>query len=325
MLQYLVIILDDSSVSYCHYNSYKESRLMGIEDLKSGIKFAMKENLMIQFVYPDYTLPREYDILIESIDHIKIKRSSSVVEGNADITVFNTLEDTIGYLFDASSTYVLRVKKNELFIHRNAISNIIGKVGRLNLIICDIEEFTDEDFEEYKLCLKLWSDEILRLFSNGMTPQLNVITDRIFLQKMNNCAAGDISITLCPDGYFYVCPAFYFHSEDEDYGLGKAKVNVGSLQSGLDIGNKQLYKLSHAPICRNCDAYQCRRCVWLNRKTTMEVNTPGHEQCVASHLERNQSRLLHDELLNHFPRLSNLSIPKLTYLDPYENRRSWLK
>lgn len=32
----------------------------------------MKENLMIQFVYPDYELPQAYKDAIESIDHSKI-------------------------------------------------------------------------------------------------------------------------------------------------------------------------------------------------------------------------------------------------------------
>lgn len=59
MLQYLVILLDDSSVSFCHYeNTRGARRLIGIEDLKRGIRFAMKENLNIQFVYPDYALPQ---------------------------------------------------------------------------------------------------------------------------------------------------------------------------------------------------------------------------------------------------------------------------
>ena len=51
MLQYLIILLDDTSTSYCHYENNKTKRqLISIEDLKAGIYYAMKENLMIQFV-----------------------------------------------------------------------------------------------------------------------------------------------------------------------------------------------------------------------------------------------------------------------------------
>ena len=70
MLQYLVILLDDTSVSFCHYsNPIKERRLMPLDILKKGILWAMKENLMIQFVFPDYTLPNKYLDVIETIDH----------------------------------------------------------------------------------------------------------------------------------------------------------------------------------------------------------------------------------------------------------------
>ena len=70
MMQYLVIMLDDTSVSYCHCdNPYKERRLISLDDLRAGILYAMKENLMIQFVYPDYELPQEYLEVIDTIDH----------------------------------------------------------------------------------------------------------------------------------------------------------------------------------------------------------------------------------------------------------------
>ena len=73
MLQYLIILLDDTSTSYCHYNNERtERKLISLEDLKAGIFFGMKENLMIQYVYPSHELPAEYSEVLESIDHSKI-------------------------------------------------------------------------------------------------------------------------------------------------------------------------------------------------------------------------------------------------------------
>ena len=73
MLQYLVILLDDTSTSYCHYGVNKtEHRLISLDDLRRGIRFGMVENLMIQFVYPNYTLPQEYLDVIDTIDHSNI-------------------------------------------------------------------------------------------------------------------------------------------------------------------------------------------------------------------------------------------------------------
>ena len=93
MLKYLIIQLDDTSVSYCHYENSKEhSKLIGLEDLKSAILFAMKENLMIQFLYPNYELPQEYKEVIHSIDHSKIVSSlceDTMLLSNADVVVFD--------------------------------------------------------------------------------------------------------------------------------------------------------------------------------------------------------------------------------------------
>ena len=140
---------------------------------------------------------------------------------------------------------------------------------------------------------------------------------------MNNCNAGWESITLAPDGRFYVCPAFYLADDNEDFGIGKAKFSVGDLESGLDIKNPQLYRLDHAPLCRKCDAYQCRRCVWLNRKTTFEVNTPSHEQCVVAHIERNASRDLLASIRTIGTFLPDKEIKEIDYLDPFDVKEEY--
>ena len=101
MLQYLIIQLDDTSTSYCHYsNDKKESRLISVEDLKKGILFAMKENLMIQFVYPNFQLPQEYKDAINTIDHSDIVPSDckdDVLRNTADIIIFNNWKELESY------------------------------------------------------------------------------------------------------------------------------------------------------------------------------------------------------------------------------------
>ena len=160
------------------------------------------------------------------------------------------------------------------------------------------------------------------MYVEGSTIQLNLLTDRMMLNKMNNCGAGDTSITLAPNGKFYVCPAFYVVKEEDE--IGNLNTPIGDLENGLDIKNTQLYKLDHAPLCRHCDAYQCKRCVWLNRKTTFEVNTPSHEQCVMAHLERNASRELLNSIRQHGTFLPDQEeIQEITYLDPFDVRKEW--
>jgi len=328
MLQYLIILLDDTSVSYCHYENRKtRQRLIDIDNLKKGILFAMKENLNIQFVYPDYELPQEYKDVINTIDHNKIVSSlceDVVLRNNADIVVFHEWTGIEFYDFKENAVCVLRTTKEDLFDRYLFLKPVIAKVARLNVVITDVETFTDGDFDRYKNILHTLSEEIEKLYTEGKSPQLNLLTDRMMLDKMNNCGAGDTNITLAPDGRFYVCPAFYLADDDEDFGLGKAKFSTGDLQNGLDVKNRQLYCLDHAPLCRNCDAYQCKRCVWLNRKTTLEVNTPSHEQCVMAHIERNASRELLKNIRKHGTFMPEREdIKEIDYLDPFDKREEW--
>ena len=311
MLQYLIILLDHTSTTFCSLTPIPSpkgegSSLMPLETLKHGIRFGMMENLMIQYVYPDCELPAEYAAVIESIDHSKIKPANN----GADVWVTESIKD-----IKAEVPVVWRTDKQSLFNNEVNITKALENVPRLNIMLTDIETFTDDDFTAYKSLLEKLSKAIEQMYIEGKVPQLNLLTDRMMLQKMNNCGAGDTTITLAPNGKFYVCPAFYY--EDE-------KNSVGDLEHGVDIKNKQLYKLEYATICRHCDAYQCKRCVWLNRKMTLEVNTPSREQCILAHLERNASRELLLNIRKHGTFLPEQEVIKeIDYLDPFDKRDEW--
>ncbi len=317
MLKYLVIQLDDTATSFCHYSASKtERKPISLDDLRSGVLFAMEENLNIQFVYPNYTLPTEYGEVVESIDHVKIISSrceDAALKDTADIVVFNGWNDLADYGFNSEKAYVLRTAKAELFAKYELIASILPKIGRLNVVITDVDKFNEADFDIYKRVLTALSDRTEKLYLAGRSPQFNLLIDRMMLKAMNNCNAGDETITLAPDGRFYVCPAFYY---EQVY-------SVGTPAEGTDIKNPQLYKLAYVPICRHCDAYQCKRCVWLNRKMTLEVNTPSHEQCVAAHLERNESRRLLENIRKIGAFMPEISIPEIDYLDPFDKHNEW--
>ena len=314
MIQYIVILLDDTSTSFCHYTNEKaDRRLIPLQTLKDGICYAMKENLNIQFVYPNYKLPKEYLAAIDSIDHIDIYPAE--MADNADVVVFDSLVAAKDYAFKEEVAYLIRTDKVSLFKKYKIIGEILDKVTRLNVVITDIETFTEDDYIVYKSLLSNLAERVEQIYVSGKSPQLNLLTDRIMLEKMNNCGAGDTSVTLVPDGKFYVCPAFYLSSDG---------YTIGDMVNGLEIKNSQLYRLDHAPLCRRCDAWQCKRCIWMNRKTTLEVNTPSHEQCVVAHLERNASRKLLIDVRKHGKFMSGSEdIKEIDYLDPFDVKEEW--
>lgn len=313
-LQYLVVLLDDTSMAYCHAeNPLKERRLMPLDTLRKAILFGMKQNLMIQFVYPDYELPAEYNELIETIDHVKIGR---------DVEIFNSVPQRI-----EGDNVVLRLSVAEFIERQYDIAILLPQAKRLNICLTDIENFKDEQIEDYKRALATLNAVLLNLYKSAKQPQFNLITDRLQLTEMHNCEAGVGNITIAPNGKFYLCPAFYY---DEQMGISNrmnyktkdASRSVGDLEPGIDIPNKQLLQLDHAPLCRICDAYHCNRCIWLNQKLTWDNNTPSHQQCVISHLERNASRDLQMKMQEVGYRFEN-EIKEINYLDPFDVKEEW--
>lgn len=258
---------------------------------------------MVQFVYPDYELPHHYLELIDSVDHIDIERDNA----DADVSVFTGVQTLAKLKSVEYPNAVIRLSKEEFFESLHDIQEAVKFQPSLNIVITGIQSFTEPDFEKYKDALAALAENVIDKMKSNKPVKVNLLTDRIMLTSMNNCNAGNESITLAPDGNFYICPAFYFDRDD----------NVGNPAVGADIPNPQLYKLANAPICRTCDAYQCRRCVWLNRKTTLEVNTPSHEQCVVAHLERNASRSLLSAIKDMGIIKTDMTIPQIDYLDPF--------
>jgi len=312
MLKYLIVQLDDLSVSFCHYNNNKTRyRIIDLDALKKALFWSMRENLTVQFLYPDYLLSAEYKNVIADVDHADIVPSTckdKELLANADVVVFETWTDINYSTLSQSQAYVVRTSFADLFTNEVALNAILPKVTRLNIVITDIRNLNHEIERSYSQFLDDLNEKIYLEYKNNHGVQVNILTDRMMLDAMNNCGAGNETITLAPDGNFYICPGFYHNGAS----------NVGGVVDGLDIKNQQLYKISHAPICRICDAYQCRRCVWLNQKTTLEVNTPSHEQCVLAHIERNASRKLLAKIREIGTFLPDKEIPEIAYLDPFD-------
>lgn len=312
MLKYLIIQLDDTSVSFCHYNNDRtEPSLTALEVLKKALFWAMKENLTVQFLYPDYQLPADYKNVIEGIDHADIVSSTCEDEellNKADVVIFDTWAAISDFSFSLSQAYVVRTSFADLFVNGAFLNSILSRVSRLNIVITDIGNFTSDIEKRYSEFLDNLNNKIYQEYKDNHGIQVNILTDRMMLDSMNNCGAGVETITLAPNGKFYICPGFYID------GLAE----VGCPEIGIDIKNPQLYQIDHAPICRICDSWHCKRCVWLNKKGTLEVNTPSREQCLVSHIERNASRKLLSKIREIGTFLPEKEIPEISYLDPFD-------
>lgn len=309
MLQYLVILLDDTSVSYCHaVNPLTSKNIMPVDVLSNAIFWGMKHNLMIQYVMPPYELPEDYCDLMETIDNIKIGK---------DVEVYYGIPSDVH-----SSTVVLCISIYEMIENVFMIGRLLKQTKRLTINYIDIPLFKDEIINQYESALRVLMEVVISEILEGNKRELNILTDRTTLSGMSNCNAGISNITVAPNGKFYLCPAFYYDEMMKiDTGLNYKQPiydrSIGDLKIGVNIKNEHLLRLKNSPLCQSCDSFHCNRCLWLNQKITQEINTPSHEQCVVSHVERNISKELSARLRDCGYEAQ--IIPDVNYLDPFDN------
>lgn len=318
MLKYIVIPLAENAVSYCHYNEIGEgANIISVDVLQKAIRYAMLENLHATFVFPNQSIPENYLAIINTISHTKIAPINSPLASISDIIVVEGIVELDYNKIKNNQIVVLRISYNEIDCINQVYNKLRGKVVRINIIVTDIDKSNKKVWDEYKSILDKLQLKVSEELQENCHTQINLLSDRLYLTGMNNCNAGYESITLMPNGKFYPCPGFYYDNPNEDF---------GNIEQGFSAKNQQLYRLDHAPICSHCDAYQCRRCVWLNRRTTLEVNTPSKEQCVWSHIERNASGNILSSIRKNKGEmaLQNISIPEINYLDPFDNRDKWI-
>lgn len=302
MLKYLIVLLKDQSVSICHYSvTNKSNTLLPLEDLKRAITFGLKQNLIFQFLLPIETLPLEYYQIMNEVEGVLYTPFSDAkfdIEGCVKVEMPNDSRSKKILLLPLSITSPF----DEIELK---LSYLINSGYQISIILKDIEYATTQDLERYSEFLKRMVGIITNLHFSQEDSPLNIITDRIHLNTMNNCNAGVSSITLAPDGRFYLCPAFYYEGDDP----------ISVHKDGVVIPNQHLLKIENSPICSHCDAFQCHRCIFLNKKGTREVNTPTRNQCLVAHIERNASRILATNLdwID-----ADKDIPELSYLDPFE-------
>lgn len=305
MFHYLVILLDDISTSYCHAdNPNIERNLIPIDTLRKAFLFALKSNMNVQLVYPNYELPEEYKEAIFEIDHTNIVPAE--LTSDADVVVLNSIHQPFE---GCPSNIIIRDNFRNIVSSYKQLASILCENTNVSIVVTDIELLKESEMIDYQTLLNNLETHISNSIVKGKTLQLSNITDRLTLSKMKNCNAGWRSITLAPNGKFYICPSFFYEN---------AENHIGDLNNGISIKNEQLYKLSYAPLCSICDCYQCKRCIWLNKRLTYEVNTPSHQQCVLSHYERNASKKLLDDIRQYGEYLNGIDIPEINYIDPLE-------
>ncbi|MGP0060699.1 MAG: CXXX repeat peptide maturase [Beijerinckiaceae bacterium] len=316
-MNHLIVLLHHDSPSFCHYapadTKTADVGLMPLDVLRRVVEFSVRRRVPLNFIYGERQLPTSHEALVEQSDHVKFvpfayprRHENAVIVVNAatDMGRLDKLAEGI------ANNVILRISRHELGSLAAIFQRLLGGFARLNIVLGDLEAFDDAAVALYTSQLSIIEEMVAQHFRKGEIFEVSNVTDRLFLINMNNCNAGIDHFTIAPNGKLYLCPAFY---------LNCAGANLGELDGALEVAQNRLLDLKQAPICRNCDAYQCKRCVWLNKRLTLEFNTPSRQQCLAAHTERNASRDLVARLGSGFFEDGHApEIPQIDYLDPLD-------
>jgi len=312
MLTHLLVLVDGSAPSFCHYDhDRRETELMPLATLEKAVAFAASRRLALTVLLGREELPPEYRAVLARADYAAIVPAGLADRYPNAILVLDA-EDPGSFPDEAAGAkrqFILRLPRRRLAAMAVLVHSCLERAARLDLYLGDIDRYTAADIEEYGRQLDLAATYVTEVYRQGSLPEVNIFSDRMLLSAMNNCDAGTVHLTVAPNGNLYICPGFYHDDESN---------TAGSLEEGVTLANSRLLMLANAPVCSCCDAYHCKRCVYLNNKLTLEWNTPSREQCVLAHLERNAARLI-QERLGSIPPFSQLrAIPAVDYLDPFD-------
>ncbi|MEG0051347.1 MAG: radical SAM peptide maturase, CXXX-repeat target family [Terrisporobacter sp.] len=301
--KYLQFIVDSNMKPHCRYENWHGiDEKMSNDIFTKGIDFS-KENNFVPIILGE-------NKKLNSDDYLKFINGTEFKNSSTEIPIFyNEYLEKINICKINGDISILIINKVSINSIYDSVKLLLNNFIRVNIVIKDEEKWDEADVDKYKQELKKISTLIIEKLKNNLETEVNVLTDRLSLRNMSNCDCGEETFTLAPNGRIYMCPAFYYNDVNS---------NIGDLKDGIHIKNKYLLKLKEAPICSQCDAYQCNRCKFLNIMTTGEISIPPKNKCLISHIEREESRVLQEQLVELKLLKTDNVIPKLYYSDPLE-------
>ncbi len=316
----LFFMLDNRCVKLC--SNYKYNNInhecMDKKTILKGLTLSREDFFQPVFLYSDITdvdfLFNDKDINIMCNQHI-IKHFIPYNQNLLDKIVKYVNYDDIVLVIDKHNiNYVKKsqVKNCILLIEADDVNNISKYVSNIIMYFTRINlkyELLDANrLSMYEEQL----DNIIEILKkqynrNEIVTEINVVTDRLYLDKMINCFAGEKNLSLSPEGFYYCCPAFYY--EDK---------NKYNLELEMNKNSIKMTKYENAYLCHECDAYQCERCIYQNKKNTLEYNIPSELQCKKSHLERLYTVKLIKFLNEKNSKMKIQEIQDISYDDPIQ-------
>lgn len=267
--KFMLIILEDSIEPHCSYqNNSKNGRLMSQVMLEDALKFS-ENNGFQPVLLGDIS---RYDL--DNGDYINIVSKSNNNEDTGKIIIYSNSNENLAI----SSNYIVSINISNLSQLYTLVNNIVKLVigARINIVIQDIELWSDTDFINYEKQLDLIYNMLSEQSPLEELPDINILTDKFEGLDDNQCTAGVDTFTLAPNGKVYTCPGFYFDNESSEIGT---------------INNFKTMSIINSYRCNSCKN-KCLGCKFKNKKTTNEYSIPSDKQCRISEIQNRCSNKL---------------------------------
>lgn len=261
--KFMIIILSDDIEPHCSYeNNKKSNRVMSESMLLEVLEFCILNNFQ-PILIGDLS---NYDSKANLKQYINVTSSKYSDLNENNIIVYNNINEHIV----KSLNYIVSINKNII----GEISLLIEKIisvspnARLNIVIQDVELWSEDNFYDYEEQLKLISNINKKYKEIGYNLDINIISDE-YNTEDSECSAGIDTFAFAPNGKLYICPGFYFEDE-ENY--------LGDLNEFKSLDELSYYK------CTDCQS-KCLKCKFKNKKITNEYSIPSMQQCRISRLQ----------------------------------------
>ncbi len=287
----MYILLSDDYISYCDYNNQNIDvvKQMNTKAIINSLRYCRDNffNPIIVHSANKFNFKNDNKYLAYNISHVLPARfiKEAIDIGLKNIVPVYSLETINCDNFNIDNI-IFNIESNNIEKLSNSILSLFERVNRIDLNIQSIDKSFNEEL--YKQELDKISNYIERTYKeDGTVKELSLLTDLLFVEKHDNCMAGEKTFIISPEEKIYSCCAVYSNKREN---------SIGNISNGITVKyDKRLYEIENSNLCRQCDCYQCKNCVYVNSLYTKEVNVAPSFICRKSHIEKLVAKNLYDK------------------------------
>ena len=280
--KYLIIYTDDQATPHCSYiNNKNRTNKMSDELIKKSIKFSLDRHFTPVIIGKT------------NLEYMHILDNKSDVTKTSDILVHdNKVLSSRGQNDRKVPIHILHVDKDNILNIMKFVMALVQNYSavRINIILQNIDHFSDSDLQNYKNQLEILAKYILES-DNLQVNVLNGIPAKT--DSVNGCGSGVNTYTVAPNGKLYICAGFYFDDQNSN---NSNDSSIGDLDTGINFNYLDDLKIENSIECNRCNNFQCKRCLVLNKRTTNEFKVSPDVQCKIADLENKIGKKLREEM-----------------------------